>query len=88
MEKIPAEWVRVWLRNKDKSKLYPWSNVLTLTFGFVDFSTGEYVFFGIKEVRRDPGLYKLHNKLQKRSLRRKQPTPMLQGWLRAISQNR
>jgi hypothetical protein len=84
MEKFSAEWVRVWLRDRDNSKLHSWSNILTLTFGFVDFETSEYVFFGIREVKKDPGLYKLYKKLQKQ----KEPSPMLQGWLRAISQNR
>jgi len=84
IKNISAEWVRAWLKGRDRKKLYPCANQMLRRFGFIDVCNADYVFFSISECMKDRGLYTLHKKLSKNSL---PESDMLKDWIHAISQD-
>jgi hypothetical protein len=82
MEQVSTKWVRVWLNNRDKKNIRAFSHVQSLTFGFADITSSEYVCFGVRAVKGDQSLYKLYQ----RTIKLTTQGGMLQGWIRAISE--
>lgn len=88
IEVVSPEWLQVWLKDKDTSKLIAVSNISKRTLGFINYNKSDGVIFSISDIRNHPKIHRLYQKLLKKQ--KSNPiSPMLQDWISyAISQNR
>ena len=86
MEQVSMDWVKVWLKGRDESTLLVIGNPMTRILGFADQSSCNAVMFNLSEIRGEPKIKKLYDRIRKLQ-DENPPGGMIQRWLNAVSSN-